>query len=68
MIFRDASFINKITTGGYTWAPSGEPGGNVVEDKNAGGTGGRWAILHSLADWGDEEGGGEERIYSGALC
>ena len=30
-----ASFIEENSTGGYKWAPSGDPGGNVVEDKNA---------------------------------
>ena len=56
LIFLDASFINMTSEGGYTWAPSGLPGGGVVAEKNAGGTGGRWAILHVLADWRDEEG------------
>ena len=55
-IFLEASFINKNSTGGYTWAPSSEPDGNAVEDKNAGGTGERWTILHALADWRDAEG------------
>ena len=50
MIFQDASFINRTSTGGYTWVPSGGPGGDVVEEKNAGCTGERWAILHVLAD------------------
>ena len=58
-IFLDASFINKDATGGYTWAPSGDSDGNVVEGRNAGGTGKRWTILHAMADWRD--GGGNRR-------
>ena len=70
-IFLDASYINETPTGGYVWAPSGFPGGNIVEGKNAGGSGERWAILPALADWRDEASNRiaeilrESRRYSG---
>ena len=59
--FHRSFFINKNSAGGYTWAPSGDSDGGVVEGRNAGGTGERRTILHALADW---RGGGRNRRTS----
>ena len=66
LIFPDASFINKNATGGSTWAPSCEPEGNVVEDKNTGGAGrgGPCSTPYRIADMGMLV---EERSYRDAL-
>ena len=45
-----ATFIDKNSRGGYTWALITDPGGNVVGDLNVGGTSGRWAIFHAMED------------------
>ena len=66
-IYLDASFINKNSAGGYTGAPPGEPDGDVVADKNAGGKRGSRAILRALADSGDWGGHRRKTIPRNAL-
>ena len=40
---------------------------SVVEDLNGGGVGGRWTILHAMADWRDAGGGQKADLIPGSL-
>ena len=60
-VFLGSTLINKNPTGEYTWSPTADTWGDIVEDINGGCVGGRWAILNSIADWREED--GERRTH-----